>query len=106
MGPALQPMFGAGRIAVLPVESQSDPTSVTRTILGRTRMSTSPLESSSALAHAAPVTYYRTKRVDAVKIFYREAGPSDAPIVLLLHGFPTPRTCSGTLSPPWRTVTT
>jgi pimeloyl-ACP methyl ester carboxylesterase len=26
---------------------------------------------------------------DGVKMFYREAGPSDAPIVLLLHGFPT-----------------
>ena len=26
---------------------------------------------------------------DGLKIFYREAGPSDAPVVLLLHGFPT-----------------
>jgi pimeloyl-ACP methyl ester carboxylesterase len=26
---------------------------------------------------------------DGVKIFYREAGPIDAPVVLLLHGFPT-----------------
>jgi pyruvate/2-oxoglutarate dehydrogenase complex dihydrolipoamide dehydrogenase (E3) component/pimeloyl-ACP methyl ester carboxylesterase len=26
---------------------------------------------------------------DGVKVFYREAGPSDAPVVLLLHGFPT-----------------
>jgi len=24
-----------------------------------------------------------------VNIFHREAGPSDAPVVLLLHGFPT-----------------
>ena len=24
-----------------------------------------------------------------MKIFYREAGPADAPVVLLLHGFPT-----------------
>jgi pimeloyl-ACP methyl ester carboxylesterase len=36
-----------------------------------------------------PVTYHRTKTVDGIKIFYREAGPSDAPVVLLLHGFPT-----------------
>jgi pimeloyl-ACP methyl ester carboxylesterase len=26
---------------------------------------------------------------DGVKMFYREAGPSGAPVVLLLHGFPT-----------------
>jgi pimeloyl-ACP methyl ester carboxylesterase len=26
---------------------------------------------------------------DGLKMFYREAGPSDAPVVLLLHGFPT-----------------
>lgn len=36
-----------------------------------------------------PVTYYRTNTVDGVKMFYREAGPKDAPVVLLLHGFPT-----------------
>jgi pimeloyl-ACP methyl ester carboxylesterase len=32
---------------------------------------------------------YRTITVDGVKIFYREAGPQDAPTILLLHGFPT-----------------
>jgi pimeloyl-ACP methyl ester carboxylesterase len=32
---------------------------------------------------------YRTIAVDNVEVFYREAGPSDAPVVLLLHGFPT-----------------
>src|SRR6516165_6806991 len=35
------------------------------------------------------VTYYRTKTIDGIKIFYREAGPANAPVVLLLHGFPT-----------------
>ena len=40
---------------------------------------------------AAPssVTHYRTKKVDGINIFYREAGPPSAPVVLLLHGFPT-----------------
>ena len=38
---------------------------------------------------AVPVIYYRTATVDGVSIFYREAGPADAPVVLLLHGFPT-----------------
>jgi pimeloyl-ACP methyl ester carboxylesterase len=32
---------------------------------------------------------YRSAEVDALKIFYREAGASDAPKLLLLHGFPS-----------------
>jgi pimeloyl-ACP methyl ester carboxylesterase len=32
---------------------------------------------------------YRTASVDGVDLFYREAGPPDAPTVVLLHGFPT-----------------
>jgi len=35
------------------------------------------------------VTHYRTTMVDGISVFYREAGPSDGPVVLLLHGFPT-----------------
>ena len=35
------------------------------------------------------VTRYRTTKIDGIDIFYREAGPADAPAVLLLHGFPT-----------------
>jgi len=30
-----------------------------------------------------------TVEADGIKIFYREAGPADAPVVLLLHGYPT-----------------
>ena len=37
-------------------------------------------------------THYRTRRVNDVEVFYREAGPADAPVILLLHGFPA--TCS------------
>jgi pimeloyl-ACP methyl ester carboxylesterase len=36
-----------------------------------------------------PTTHHRTANVDGINIFYREAGPRDAPVVLLLHGFPT-----------------
>jgi pimeloyl-ACP methyl ester carboxylesterase len=32
---------------------------------------------------------YRTVTIDGLDIFYREAGPQEAPVVLLLHGFPT-----------------
>ena len=28
-------------------------------------------------------------RLDGIKVFYREAGPASAPVLLLLHGFPT-----------------
>ena len=41
------------------------------------------------LAEAAPPTTHRHVEVDGVRIFYREAGPKDAPHVLLLHGFPS-----------------
>jgi pimeloyl-ACP methyl ester carboxylesterase len=34
-------------------------------------------------------TRYKTVRVDNQDIFYREAGPESAPVILLLHGFPT-----------------
>jgi pimeloyl-ACP methyl ester carboxylesterase len=32
---------------------------------------------------------YHTVEIDGLKIFYREAGPTDAPAPLLLHGFPS-----------------
>src|SRR5450755_1017018 len=36
-----------------------------------------------------PRTSIHRVEADGVKMFYREAGPKDAPVVLLLHGFPT-----------------
>ncbi len=42
-----------------------------------------------AAAVSAPVVSHRYVQVDDVKVFYREAGDPKAPIVLLLHGFPT-----------------
>lgn len=51
------------------------------------------MTASNVLHHASsnlvPVTHYRTATVDGVEIFYREAGPSDGPVIVLLHGFPT-----------------
>jgi len=37
----------------------------------------------------AQVVFYRTVNVDGLSIFYREAGPRDAPALLLLHGLPS-----------------
>ena len=34
-------------------------------------------------------THFHSRKVGEVEVFYREAGPADAPVILLLHGFPT-----------------
>jgi pimeloyl-ACP methyl ester carboxylesterase len=36
-----------------------------------------------------PVVHYRTENIAGTDIFYREAGPADAPTLVLMHGFPT-----------------
>ncbi len=36
----------------------------------------------------ATTTYHRTQ-VDGIEVFYREAGPRQAPTIVLLHGFPS-----------------
>ncbi len=50
--------------------------------LGAARAQTAPLADASQ-------TYYRSETIEAVDLFYREAGPQSAPAVVLLHGFPT-----------------
>lgn len=41
------------------------------------------------LDNTSGAIYYRDIKVAGHKIFYRESGPQGAPIVLLLHGYPT-----------------
>jgi pimeloyl-ACP methyl ester carboxylesterase len=46
---------------------------------------------SPALTHHdfIPRASFHTIEADGVKVFYREAGPANAPVILLLHGYPT-----------------
>ena len=46
-------------------------------------------EPSEATAPAVYPTQYKTAKVEGLSIFYREAGPANAPTLVLLHGFPT-----------------
>ena len=55
----------------------------------------SPQVMAQAQRKKSPVehsTFYRTTQTDGLTIFYREAGPKDAPTLLLLHGFPSSST--------------
>jgi pimeloyl-ACP methyl ester carboxylesterase len=56
-------------------------------------MKAAPLASTSA------TTTYHREVVDNVRIFYREAGPKDAPTIVLLHGFPSSSREFDTLTP-------
>ncbi len=40
-------------------------------------------------SEASAQTLHKTVQIEGLDIFYREAGPQDAPVILLLHGFPT-----------------
>src|ERR1700733_11766735 len=46
------------------------------------------IANSPSISQQEPV-HYNTVRINELDVFYREAGPQDAPTILLLHGFPT-----------------
>ena len=50
----------------------------------------------SAQQTTMPVVRYRTVKVDGVDIFYREAGPADAPMCFYCTGSQPHPTCSAT----------
>jgi pimeloyl-ACP methyl ester carboxylesterase len=43
----------------------------------------------ASLESTSATTTYHRMTVDGVGVFYREAGPKDAPTLVLLHGFPS-----------------
>ena len=48
-----------------------------------------PLAQSTVVASSIDTRVrYRTVEIDGITLFYREAGPANAPVVMLLHGFP------------------
>ncbi len=60
-------------------------------LLATTSAYAAPQTQSASAEHVVAVEQvrHRTVSVDGVEVFYREAGPADAPVLLLLHGFPT-----------------
>jgi pimeloyl-ACP methyl ester carboxylesterase len=59
-------------------------------LLGLMLLTTEVSVSAQTTDKASPTrVMYHTVKVDGVDMFYREAGPKDAPVLLLLHGFPT-----------------
>src|ERR1700761_6312264 len=61
-------------------------------------MGTNAADATGLISTTATTSYHRV-RVDAVEIFYREAGPKDAPVIVLLHGFPSSSRMYETLIP-------
>lgn len=55
--------------------------------------------SSSARSSTSSSTTFHTVAADGVNVFCREAGPKDAPTLLLLHGFPSSSRMFDTLIP-------
>ena len=45
-------------------------------------------QAAPVLSTTASTTYHRVQ-VDGVGMFYREAGPKNAPTIVLMHGFPS-----------------
>src|SRR5271163_3928117 len=67
-------------------------TAAAASIVGH-RVQATSLESTSA------TTTYHRMTIDGVGVFYREAGPKDAPAIVLLHGFPSSSRQFDTLIP-------
>lgn len=61
-------------------------------------MRTDAIHTHLAPFDARPVKH-KTATVEGIRVFYREAGPADAPVIVLLHGFPSSSRMFGALFP-------
>ena len=71
------------RRSVLAMMAAGPTISAAPAMFGATPAAAGPAESRGSEIH------YRNQKVGDAEIFYREGGPLDAPVILLLHGFPT-----------------
>jgi pimeloyl-ACP methyl ester carboxylesterase len=62
---------------------------VTRALLQQASEAATPKPLAVQAVSKRHPTRHKTVKVDGLDIFYREAGPKNAPTILLLHGFPT-----------------
>jgi len=62
---------------------------ITISIVGLFMAGDATQQASEAATPKKYPTLHKTIKVDGLDIFYREAGPKNAPTILLLHGFPT-----------------
>ena len=51
-----------------------------------------------AIPDVSTTTAYRSARIDGVTVSHREAGPANAPTIVLLHGYPSSSRMWGTLT--------
>jgi pimeloyl-ACP methyl ester carboxylesterase/ketosteroid isomerase-like protein len=58
-----------------------------------------PAMSGQEISRPASPVQFKTVSVNGVNLFYRDAGPRDAPVILLLHGFPSSSRMFATLMP-------
>jgi pimeloyl-ACP methyl ester carboxylesterase len=72
---------------------------ITTAILSTAVAATALIHPAGARDPADTAVHYRTVHVDGLDVFFREAGPKDAPTLLLLHGFPTSSHMFRTLIP-------
>ncbi|MEO6030616.1 MAG: alpha/beta hydrolase [Burkholderiaceae bacterium] len=54
-----------------------------------TTITTTTTTTPKIATHPSNAVRHRTVTIDGLDIFYREAGPADAPVLVLLHGFPS-----------------
>jgi pimeloyl-ACP methyl ester carboxylesterase len=84
------PAFGISRRKVLQASAVGAASAIGASLVSAASSTKGPAtrRNDMALDDALRVTYH-TQQVGEVEVFYREVGPKDAPVLLLLHGFPT-----------------